>query len=154
MSSTTPVTHAGATRANIRSYPVLLYDGLCGFCDGTVQFILRHDRRGTLRFATLQGDFARGVIARHPELASIDSLVLVEADSDGGRENVYVRSAGALRVAKYLGGAWHVTRAVAIVPRALRDWAYDAFAGIRYRVFGRYDSCRIPTPEERARFID
>ena len=134
--------------------PVLLYDGLCGFCDGTVQFILRHDRRGTLKFATLQGEFARGVIARHPELAGVDSLVLVESDPDNVRENVYVRSTGALRVARYLGGPWHLTRATAIAPRFLRDWAYDAFARIRYRVFGRYDSCPIPTPEQRARFID
>lgn len=134
-------------------YPVLLYDGLCGFCDGTVQFILEHDRRRTLKFATLQGDYARDVIGRHPELAGIDSLVLVERDA-AGQENVYVRSEGALRVARYLGGVWHLARAVAIVPRFLRDWAYDAFARIRYRVFGRYDSCPIPTPEQRARFID
>jgi predicted DCC family thiol-disulfide oxidoreductase YuxK len=134
--------------------PVLLYDGLCGFCDGTVQFILEHDPRGTLRFAPLQGSFARDVIARHPEVAGVDSLVLVERDGASGRERVYVRSEGALRVARYLGGAWHLARAVAIVPRALRDWAYDAFARIRYRVFGRYDSCPIPTPEQRARFID
>ncbi|HEX5073443.1 MAG TPA: DCC1-like thiol-disulfide oxidoreductase family protein [Gemmatimonadaceae bacterium] len=133
--------------------PVLLYDGLCGFCDGTVQFILRHDRRGALRFATLQGDFAREVIARHPEVEGIDSLVLVERDVGTGRERVYVRSEGALRVARYLGGGWHLTRIVAIVPRSLRDWAYDAFARIRYRVFGKYDSCPIPTPEQRARFI-
>ena len=134
--------------------PVLLYDGLCGFCDGTVQFILKHDRRGTLRFATLQGDFARDVIARHPTLAGVDSLVLVERDPVSGAERVYVRSAGALRVARYLGGAWQLARVVAIVPRFLQDWAYDAFARIRYRVFGRYDSCPVPTPAQRARFID
>jgi len=110
--------------------PVLLYDGLCGFCDGTVQFILKHDRHGTLRFATLQGDFARSVIARHPEVAGVDSLVLVEPEVGSGRERVYVRSDGALRVARYLGGAWHLARVVAIVPRVLRDWAYDAFARI------------------------
>ena len=133
--------------------PVLLYDGLCGFCDGTVQFILRHDRRGTLRFATLQGDFARDVIARHPEVAGVDSLVFIEPDGAAG-ENVYVRSEGALRVARYLGGAWRLARIVAIVPRVLRDWAYDAFARIRYRVFGKHDSCPVPTPEQRARFID
>jgi predicted DCC family thiol-disulfide oxidoreductase YuxK len=154
VSSTIPVVETGHAPADLRTYPVLLYDGLCGFCDGTVQFILRHDRRGTLKFATLQGEFARGVIARHPELAGVDSLVLVEPDAANGRENVYVRSTGALRVARYLGGAWHLTRATAIVPRFLRDWAYDAFARIRYRVFGRYDSCPIPTPEQRARFID
>ena len=134
--------------------PVLLYDGLCGFCDGTVQFILEHDRRGTLRFATLQGEYARGVIARHPELQGVDSLVLVEPADDSTSERVSVRSAGALRLARYLGGAWHIARAVAIVPRFVRDWAYDGFARIRYRVFGRYDSCPIPSPEQRARFID
>ena len=133
--------------------PVLLYDGLCGFCDGTVQFILRHDRRGALRFATLQGDFARGVIDRHPELDGVDSLVLVERDASGV-EQVHVRSNGALHVARYLGGAWHLARVTAIVPRFIRDAAYDGFARIRYRVFGRHDSCPIPSPEQRARFID
>ena len=134
--------------------PVLLYDGLCGFCDGTVQFILRHDRRGTLRFATLQGDYARALMSRHPELANVDSIVLVEPDPSRGTEHVYTRSTGALRLARYLGGAWHLARVVRIVPRFIRDGAYDAFARIRYRVFGRYDSCPIPTPEQRARFID
>jgi predicted DCC family thiol-disulfide oxidoreductase YuxK len=133
--------------------PVLLYDGLCGFCDGTVQFILRHDRKKTLRFATLQGDYARGVTARHPELVGVDSLVLVDQDARG-IERVYVRSTGALQVARYLGGPWHIARAAGIVPRFLRDMAYDGFARIRYRVFGRYDSCPIPSPEQRARFID
>jgi predicted DCC family thiol-disulfide oxidoreductase YuxK len=134
--------------------PVLLYDGLCGFCDGTVQFILRHDRKKTLRFATLQGDYARDVFARHPELAGVDSLVLVEPDPVTKTEKVYYRSNAALAVARYLGGAWHIARATAIVPRFLRDLAYDGFARIRYRVFGRYDSCPIPTPDQRIRFID
>ena len=134
--------------------PVLLYDGLCGFCDGTVQFILKHDRRGTLRFATLQGEYARGVIARHPELHGVDSLVFVEPADDSAGERISVRSAGALRLARYLGGPWHIARAVAIVPRFLRDWGYDRFARVRYRVFGRYDSCPIPSPAQRARFID
>ena len=134
--------------------PVLLYDGLCGFCNGTVQFVLEHDRRGTMRFATLQGDFARGVIARHPEVAGVDSLILVERNSATGAENVYARSAGALRVARYLGGPWTIAQALAIVPTFLRDWAYDLFARFRYRVFGRYDSCPIPSPAQRERFID
>ena len=133
--------------------PVLLYDGLCGFCDGTVQFILQHDRRGALRFATLQGDFARGVIERHPELAGVDSLVLVERGTSG-EERIYVRSEGALQVATYLGGAWTLARGLRIVPRFLRDLVYDGFARVRYRVFGRYDACPIPSAEQRARFID
>jgi predicted DCC family thiol-disulfide oxidoreductase YuxK len=134
--------------------PVLLYDGLCGFCDRTVHFILRHDRKKTLRFATLQGAYAREIFARHPELAGVDSLVLVETDPVTGTEKVYVRSNGALAVARYLGGAWHLARVIAIVPRFMRDFGYDSFARIRYRVFGQYNSCPIPPPEQRARFID
>jgi len=134
--------------------PVLLYDGLCGFCDGTVRFVLRHDAEGTLKFATLQGDYARDVMARHPEVAGVDSLVLVGRDRSTGEERVLVRSEGALEVARYLGGAWHAARVLRIVPRFLRDWAYDSFARVRYGVFGRYTSCRIPSPAERARFID
>ena len=133
--------------------PVLLYDGLCSFCNGAVQFVLKRDSRGAIRFAALQGDYAREVIARHPELAGVDSLILVEPDAATGIEKVYVRSAGALRTARYLDGAWRLTRALAIVPRPIRDWAYDLFARWRYRLFGRYDSCPIPTPEQRARFL-
>src|SRR5688572_32991168 len=99
---------------------VLLYDGLCGFCDATVQFILKHDRRGSMQFAPLQGDFARGLLARHPALAAIDSLVLIEQDARGA-ERVSVRSEAVLRIADYLGGAWRVARLLKVVPRSLRD---------------------------------
>lgn len=133
--------------------PVLLYDGLCGFCNGAVQFVLKRDRRGTLRFAALQGDYARDVMARHPEIAGVDSLILVEPATTGD-ERVYVRSAGALRTARYLDGQWRLTQALVVIPRPVRDWAYDLFARWRYRLFGRYDSCPIPSPEQRARFID
>ena len=74
---------------------VLLYDGVCGFCNGMVQFVLPRDRTGRLRFAPLQGDFARDVLTRHPELAGVDSLILVEAD-DTDRERVSVRSESVL----------------------------------------------------------
>jgi predicted DCC family thiol-disulfide oxidoreductase YuxK len=133
--------------------PVLLYDGLCGFCDHAVQFVLARDRHVRLRFAPLQGEFARGVRARHPELAQVDSLILVERDARTGQERVYVRSDGALRVAHHLGGAWRLTALLRWVPRALRDLAYDGFARVRYRVFGRHDSCRLPAPAQRARFL-
>jgi predicted DCC family thiol-disulfide oxidoreductase YuxK len=84
----------------------------------------------------------------------VDSLILVVPNAATGTEDVYVRSAGALEVARYLGGAWNLARVLSIVPRFIRDSGYDAFARIRYRVFGRHDSCPIPRPEQRARFID
>ena len=132
---------------------ILLYDGLCGFCDGVVRFVLRHDRRGRIRFAALQNEFAKGVLSRHLELAGVDSLILVECDQ-AGSERVYARSAGALRVCHHLGGGWRALGALIVVPRFLRDWAYDVFARWRYRVFGRLDRCAVPDPAERARFID
>lgn len=156
MTSTRPVSATARSHpeGSELNSPVLLYDGLCGFCNGAVQFVLKRDRRSRLQYATLQGDFAREVTARHPELAGIDSLVLVETDARTGQERVYIRSAGALRTARYLDGAWPLTRVFLVVPRPVRDWAYDLFAKWRYRLFGRYDSCPVPTPEQRARFID
>jgi predicted DCC family thiol-disulfide oxidoreductase YuxK len=129
----------------------LLYDGLCGFCDGVVQFVLARDTRGTLRFAPLQGEFARGVLERHPGLLGMDSLVLVTGE--GASETVSVRSDAALDVAAYLGGIWSLARVLRAVPRPLRDWGYDLFARYRYRLFGRRTACRIPEPAVRARFL-
>ena len=132
---------------------VLLYDGTCGFCDGAVKFVLRVDRRGELRFAALDSAFGVAVLDRHPALASIDSVVYVE-DPEGEDERVTVRSEAALRVARYLGGPWRVLGAiVGLIPAPIRDWLYDRFAAIRYRVFGRVDSCALPAPEVRARFL-
>ena len=133
------------------SEPVLLYDGSCGFCDATVKLVLRHDRRDVLRFAPLDGPFGAAVRARHPELAEIDSVVWVEGSN--ATERVLVRSDAALRLAKYLGGYWHLARVAGVLPRRLRDFCYDAFARRRYRWFGRVDACELPAPEVRARFL-
>ena len=133
--------------------PVLLYDGICGFCNGAVQAILRLDRHGSLRFAALDSDFARGVIDRHPFLADVDSVVFVD-DPGGPDEQVAVKSAAALRVTDYLGGPWRALRAAAVIPAPLRDRLYDGFARVRYRIFGTHDTCPIPAPEVRARFLD
>ena len=83
--------------------PVLLYDGVCGVCNGAVRTILRFDRHGTLRFAALDSDFARAVIARHPRLEDLDSMVFVR-DAGGPGETVSTESAALLQVAEYLGG--------------------------------------------------
>ena len=78
--------------------PVLLYDGTCGFCARSVQLILQHDRRGTLRFAALQSAYGEAIKTRHPELHNIDSVVLVESSPDTNEERISIRSAAALRV--------------------------------------------------------
>lgn len=133
--------------------PVLLYDGVCGVCNHAVQFILRADRRGTLRFAALDSELATEIIGRHPSLVGIDSMVYVENPGQP-TERVFSRSAGALRVVDYLGRPWTALRAARVIPGPLRDRLYDGFAKIRYRVFGKHDTCPIPPPEVRERFVE
>ncbi|MGD8728874.1 MAG: DCC1-like thiol-disulfide oxidoreductase family protein, partial [Gemmatimonadota bacterium] len=106
------------------------------------------DDEGRFRFAPLHGDFATGIVARHPGLEGIDSLVLVK---EGG--SVAVRSDAVLGSMRLLGGAWRLLLVFALIPRPIRDWAYDLFAGWRYRLFGRYESCPVPPPDVRNRFL-
>lgn len=131
--------------------PVLLYDGTCGVCAGSVQFILRHDRHGFLRFAPLQGQFAAAVISRHPQLRAIDSVVWLEPADRDGIEQVAIRSEAALRVVRYLGGGWRWLAVLRLVPRPVRDAAYDLIARHRHRWVR--EQCLVPTAAERGRFI-
>lgn len=135
------------------SPPVLLYDGVCGVCNGAVRTILRFDRRGTLRFAALDSDVARDIIGRHPRLVGLDSMVFVR-DAGGPAETVSTESAALLQVADYLGGFWKLAMVARVIPAFIRDRLYAAFAAVRYRVGGKYDTCPIPSPEVRGRFLD
>ena len=116
--------------------------------------ILRHDRRGTLRFAALQGAYGAEVRSRHPELAGIDSMVWVEPATPGNPERLWVRSGAALQVVRYLGGLWHVARAAGVLPRPLLDSAYDLIARHRHHLPGAHDRCLVPPPEIRPRFLE
>lgn len=130
--------------------PVVLFDGVCNLCNGSVQFILDHDRTHALRFASLQSDAGRALLTAHgmkvPE-GDPDSIVLV----DGGR--TYERSAAALRIASHMTFPFWLVRAFVIVPRPIRDVVYKFIARNRYRWFGKTNECRIPTPELRARMV-
>ena len=140
--------------ANIPA-PILLYDGTCGLCARSVQFVLRHERRAkTLRFASLQGAYGIDVRRRHPELEGVDSVIWYESAESGRAERVLVRSDAALETLGYLGGGWRVLAMLGwAVPRALRDTVYDLVARHRHKLAGG-DVCVLPTPEERVRFLD
>ena len=133
--------------------PVLLYDGTCGFCSASVQFALRHDRRGSLRFAALDSSFGRAVLARHPELAVVDSVVWYEPAGGGATERLLTRSAAALRVARYLGGPWRLAAVAGLIPRSLRDSLYDLVARHRHQLARGGQQCLVPTPDQRDRFL-
>lgn len=128
--------------------PIVLYDGVCGLCDRSVQLILRNDRRGRFRFAALQSQAGRALLEKFglpPE--ALDSVVLVEGDQ------AWRKSRAALRIARRMDAPWPLLWPLRIVPRPLADWTYDLVAKNRYRIFGKRDACMIPPPEVRARFL-
>lgn len=129
-------------------HPVVLFDGVCNLCNSAVNFIIDRDPGAAFRFAPLQSEPGRTLTTRcSVDLAATDSLILVEGD------RYYVRSTAALRIARRLTGAWPLCYGFILVPRPLRDWAYDWIARNRYRWFGKRETCRLPTPEDRARFL-
>ncbi len=134
------------------SPPVLLYDGACGLCASSVQFILARERGHALRFAPLQGTLAAAIRIRHPEIDGVDSMVWVERAGEPG-ERVHVRSAAVLQAARYLGGVWRLATAGWLVPRTVRDAGYDFVARHRHRLFGG-EQCYLPPPGVRARFLE
>ena len=129
--------------------PVLFFDGVCNLCNRAVQFIIKRDPKGKVRIATLQSP--QGEIARKAVEARLghvpDSLIFFE------QGKYYTQSAAALKVAGYLKGGWPLLKIFLGLPRILRDPFYDFIAAKRYRWFGKQNSCMIPTPELKSRFL-
>ncbi|KMY53369.1 thiol-disulfide oxidoreductase [Bacillus sp. FJAT-27231] len=128
-------------------HPVVLFDGECNFCDSSVQFIIKNDPKGMFHFASLQSDTGQELLKKHHVPSDIDSMILIEGDK------VYYKSAAALRICRHLKGAWKLLYAFIIVPRPIRNIAYDFIAKNRYKWFGKKESCMLPSLSVRARFI-
>ena len=130
--------------------PVLiLFDGVCNLCNGLVQFIIRRDPKGKFKFASLQSNVGRSLLKQFnidPDL--LHSIVVI----DNGV--AFQRSDAALRIANYLGGRWKMLKAFNILPKFFCDACYNVVAANRYRIFGKKDSCMIPTPELKERFME
>jgi predicted DCC family thiol-disulfide oxidoreductase YuxK len=126
--------------------PIILFDGVCNLCNAAVQWVIDHDPQQTFRFASLQSQAARAAL---PDIDSLpDSIILI--DEDG----VHTRSTAALRIARRLGFPWSLAAIATPLPNFLRDAIYKWIARNRYSWFGRQDTCRMPTPELAARFLD
>jgi predicted DCC family thiol-disulfide oxidoreductase YuxK len=132
---------------------LVLFDGVCVVCDAGMTWLIDHDPQGLFHYAPLQGPTAAAVRARHPEWPDqLDSIVLVTQTDHG--EEIAFHSGAILQIASHLPAPWSWIGCLRLVPRPLRDLGYRAFAAVRYRVFGVHEACRIPTPEEAARFLD
>jgi len=141
------VTEAEARKA-AREGPIVLFDGVCNLCNGAVQVVLDHerDREPRMRFAPLQSEVGAALVGEKAA-AELDSLVLVEGD------RTYTHSTAALRIARHLRPPLGWASLLLVVPRPIRDAVYRFVARRRYAWFGKSATCRVPTPELRARFL-
>ena len=133
---------------------IVLYDGICGLCNSLNQFILKRDTHDRFRFASLQSKFAQDLLKRHGADASDLDTVYVAINYGQPNEHLQARSEAILRVLTELGGIWKCARFARALPKAVRDGIYNVVARNRYRVFGKHDSCLLPDPQHRGKFLD
>lgn len=127
---------------------IVFFDGVCGFCNHTVNFLMARDTGRRLQFAPLQGTTATD---RLPSKIRTDLNTLVFLRG----ENVYVRSAAVVRILNTIGGVWTIAAGLLwLIPLPLRDLGYRICARLRYRLFGKLEACRLPTAEERGLILD
>ncbi|MCB0991475.1 MAG: thiol-disulfide oxidoreductase DCC family protein [Acidimicrobiales bacterium] len=126
-------------------YPVVVFDGVCNLCNKAVDLLVRLDRRGRLRFASNQSPTGSSLIGK--ARIGVDTIYFVEAD------RVSSESTAVVRIASHLPFPWRLAKLLWVVPRPLRDRLYRLMANNRYRWFGKRETCRLPTPDERSRFL-
>lgn len=128
--------------------PIWLYDGVCVLCSGSVQYALRHERDHAIRFVAIQSPEGRELARRHGiDPDAPESFLFVE---DG---KAWPKSDGVLALVEHLSGPARLLKLGRVLPKALRDWLYDRLARNRYRLFGRKDTCGLPDPAQRHRFV-
>lgn len=126
---------------------VLLFDGVCNLCNSSVDFIIRNERNNDLKFASLQSEYGQTLLNSFKMEDVPDSLVFYDG------EQVFFKSEAALKISKYLKRPYRWLGVLNVFPLTLRNWAYDWIAKNRYRWFGKKDTCRLPSDDERVRFL-
>ena len=128
---------------------IVLFDGVCNLCSGSVRFIIKRDPKARFRFAPMQSEIGRALLVQcRIPLEPIESFVLIE-----GAECL-TKSDGAIRIARHLSGLWPLLSVLVVIPRPLRDWGYDLIARHRYAWFGKKPACMVPSAKDRERFVD
>ena len=136
------------------SNPIVLYDGVCGLCNRLVQFLLKRDSQDRFRFASLQSTFGQEILKRHSaDPLDLDTFYVV-LDYGHPSERLLARSDGVVYALTTLGGIWKTAAAGNVLPRAVCDGLYNFVARHRYQVFGKHESCMLPEPKHRAKFLD
>lgn len=133
---------------------LILYDGICGICDRLCRFVLSHDRRSAFRFAALQSLTGRRILESYGRSPGNLDTFYVVSSYESEKSALLAKSRAALFVLGRLGWPWKLMLIFRLLPFRLLDWSYDRLARRRYKLFGRYDACRVPSPEYRDRFLD
>jgi predicted DCC family thiol-disulfide oxidoreductase YuxK len=127
---------------------IIIFDGVCNFCDRSVRFVLNRDRQGRFLFASNQSRVGADLLRKFGVNPEVVSSVYLVAEG-----KIFAKSAAALEIARRMPFPWSLTRLFVLVPRFMRDWVYDFIARNRYRIFGKEETCRLATEEERGRFL-
>lgn len=128
---------------------IILFDGVCNLCNGSVQFVIKRDKKDAFRYAAIQSEVGAQLIAeRHIDTSQVDSIILIEPGVA-----YFTKSDAALEIAGKLGGLWKLTSVFKWIPKSIRDVIYDFVARNRYKWFGKQESCMIPTPELKTKFL-
>jgi len=127
---------------------IVIFDGVCNFCNGAVNFIIKRDPNGVFAFAPMQSALAQEIMNKYEiHNVGIDTFLLIK------NEQCFVFSSAALEITKDLSGFWYIFNVLKLVPRRIRDYFYKVFARNRYTLFGRQETCIMPTEEVRSRFV-
>jgi predicted DCC family thiol-disulfide oxidoreductase YuxK len=133
----------------VNTQSTILFDGVCNFCNNAVNFVIKRDKKGIVKFAPLQSDVGLQLLKQY-NLPTDDMKSFVFID-DGV---AYTQSTAAIKVCKYLSGAWPLFKVFMIVPKFIRDGLYNWVAKNRYKWFGQKETCMIPTPDVSVRFLN
>jgi len=125
---------------------IIFFDGVCGLCNRWVDFVFRIDSTGKIKVSPLQGELAKTKL-QPDQLSDLSTIVFCKKDKR------FTRSTAILEILREVGGIWSLSVIFYLFPRLLRDWIYDLIASNRYKLFGKRESCRLPTPEEKERFV-
>ncbi|MEM8603862.1 MAG: DCC1-like thiol-disulfide oxidoreductase family protein [Cyanobacteria bacterium P01_H01_bin.121] len=127
---------------------VILFDGVCNLCNGFVNFVIDYDKAGYFQFAAHQSAAGQALLKQHGLPAQPETVVYI--DTEG---HCYTQSSAALEICRHLDGVWPGFSVFQVVPPAIRDAAYRLVADNRYQILGKRETCRMPTPEVRSRFL-
>ncbi len=126
---------------------IVFFDGICSFCNQSVDFLMKIDNKNSLKFASLQGKTAKEKLDLI-QLENTDSIVYYQ------HENIYIKSKAVIRLLTDIGGFWNIAYLGYLIPNFIRDFLYDIIAKNRYKWFGKRETCRIPSSEEKGKLLE